>query len=63
MDIFVGDLVVGKGGGGFVLVVKEQSLDGKLFCVSIDKAKTIKSWFDPADLKKAQRRPVRVTFN
>jgi hypothetical protein len=61
-EIGTGDFVVKKPGGGYVMCIKETDGPGRAFCVSIDKGKTIQAWFDLAQLKKAQRRSIRISF-
>jgi len=62
MALGIGSLVVRKEGGGFVMAVRDKDASGRVFCVSMDRAKTVRAWFDPAELKVAERRPVTVSF-
>jgi hypothetical protein len=61
IPIKVGELVVRKPGGGFVMHAVKQEGD-RFFCVSVDRAKAIQCWFDASELLRVPRRPISVSF-
>jgi hypothetical protein len=61
MGIGLGSLVVTAHGGGLVMLV--VATDGEqMYCVSVDKQKSIKQWVDRGLLKVAVRRPLELRY-
>jgi ribosomal protein S18 acetylase RimI-like enzyme len=61
MGIGLGSLVVTASGSSMAMVV--VATDGEqMYCVSVDKQKSIRQWVDRALLKQAVRRPLELRY-